>query len=103
MDCTFVDERVLWDCQYLQSLKTIEWLPEFYLTIFCQIPLLLLDPTGCGGGLRHFVEGIEPTTLGGLLAIAIRHRCGNPGCRPSQSWEERQAVLQERKRVAVQR
>lgn len=101
----FVREQALWDCDVLQALKPKEKFPGLYLTIFCQIPFLLLSPDLSRGGIRQFIEEIEPVILQeakeegkiSYSGIPIRHRCGDPRCKPEKTWEEVWLEIRDRK------
>ena len=102
-----VGEHVLWDCGYLQSLEAKELFPEFYLRVFCDIPLVLLDPYHRRGLLQKRIRCDTETVVSlerGLLqagfgypGVVIRHQCGDSAirfCKPKQSWDEcRQEIL----------
>lgn len=103
----FVGETALWDCRYLQELEKVEMSEkgrgefEFYLTILCQIPLMLLSPSSCRGGIKRLAENVEATNFGrqGLSepVIRIRHWCDSEKCRPIQPWAERSLEIKRRK------
>lgn len=103
LNLIFVHEKALWDCQYLASLEKKESFSGFYLTLFCQIPLVLLNPGSQRGGVKQYTEDMEignlkPTIISASYSgISLKHRCGNPNCRPKQSWEERQREIKKRK------
>ena len=101
----FVNEKALWDCQYLQSLEKLEGLPGFYIAVFCQIPLLLFFNAYQKGGLAQYVRDLPPVTLEARLSnptaayrgFYVKHRCGDPGCKPKMSWPEREKIIKARK------
>lgn len=102
-----VHEKALWDCQHLQALRVKERFPEFYLTVFCQTPLVLLAINSKRSGLRQFIDELEPMMLSAgkgkkynLPGIVIRHHCGDPCCRPSLTWEERRIEIVAKKEQA---
>lgn len=103
-------EHVLWDCQYLRSLEAGELFPEFYLRIFCDIPLFLLRPYYRRGLLRERIKCDTGTVLnlGGSLpragglgysGVMIGHKCDSPLrlCHPSVPWRECRLEIQRRK------
>ncbi len=97
----FVHEKILTDCQYLQSK-----IPEkndkggrrdFFPTVFYEIPLVLMSPGGVRGALVSYVRRLtldDPERS----VLSIGHRCGNTACRPLRPWPEIQKLLKERKR-----
>ena len=99
----WVHEEVLWGCDHLQSLERSEDFPDFYLTVFCQIPLILVDYTICRGVLRKYIDrllGAAPQILDSTLffhGAKLRHECNSPGCRPKKPWEERRREIKARK------
>lgn len=105
-----VGERVLWDCGYLQSLEAKERFPEFYLRVFCDIPLILLHPYHRRGLLRErircdtetvvWLERGFPRVKFGYPGVVIRHQCGDTVrlCKPKQSWDECRQEILRRKR-----
>lgn len=107
-DFIFVQERVLWDCDYLRSLERKEKFPDFYLRVFNDLPLILLDPFGTRGDLHERFFGIEkvfalerglPWTGFSYPGLLIRHLCGNSRCRPKQTWVECREAIKDRKAI----
>lgn len=109
VDYIVIEEKALWDCDYIKSLKKIEGMPDFYLRILCDLPLFLmtLEPTGA---LSQHMNGVPPSHLTtytadaahqfGYQGIPISHTCKyvNSNCRPSISWSDCKAQIKERKR-----
>lgn len=104
----FVNERVLSDCDYLQSLVYQEWFPGFYQRVFCGLPLYLLGPYHRRGILVQSVTTEEIVALErcpngstedkfSYPAVLVRHVCDNPLCKPTQAWEECREEIRLRK------
>lgn len=114
VDYIFVRTDALWDCGYLSQLRTQERHPDFYATVFCQIPLYLLNPkVVVRGRLHKFLfhkDGICGFRWLDLTLqeahyffpeIQVRHRCLTPSCQPKTPWEERWRTLRVRKGYEV--
>lgn len=106
VDFIFVDEKVLWDCEYLGSLEQNEKFKEFYKRVFCDIPLILLLPFDRRGRLIKHLEQKSTINLNscGLQeseffynGMYIRHECGNSECRPKENWEVCRSRIKRRK------
>lgn len=107
-DFIFVCERVLWKCDYLKSLEAKERFPQFYLRVFKDLPLILLDPFGARGALherfsdreRVFVLGQDlPWTGLSYPGLYLKHQCNNFRCRPTQTWAECREIIKNRKNI----
>lgn len=112
MNYIFVNEAALWNCGYLHGLEAEEMsergkkMPEFYLTVFCQIPLILLNPADSRGEIKKFIEELPietvhdsflPWTRMCYSGVLLKHNCDSPSCEPAQSWDERKAEIKRRK------
>lgn len=95
----FVNEKVLWDCSYLQALEAKEHFKDFYLRVFCDIPLVLLRPIERRGLLQErigFEYGNTNTWFDGFVSGCtfpytgwrIAHHCIDPRCKPGETWAE---------------
>jgi len=106
----FVNQNALWNCEYLESLGKKFWglssgLNGFYTAVFCQIPLLLLDPQSVRGELFNHISNLPVEKFDknfswtGLPFIKIRHQCSNQACQPQETWEKRQKQIREKKKA----
>lgn len=101
LDLIFVQEKILWDCSYLELLGKSEKFPEFYKRVFCDIPLLLL------GVRRHSplekftgnlpVKWLEVDYGLSYPSCNIMHTCQNPACKPTVTWEQLRVEIEKRK------
>lgn len=98
-DYIFVNERALWDCVYLQSLKRIERFTDFYLRVFNdpELPLVLFRANETYGGIRRLLE--ENPLFSDKYSdwFRVRHNCNNPLCKPKQTWAEARREMEARK------
>lgn len=101
----FVEARVIFDCEYLRALGEQENFPEFYLRVFCDIPLVLLNPYYCHNIFREVFHDSEMFLIDGDLprnngyahpGLLIRHTCES-GCKPKQPWSECKKEILKRK------
>lgn len=98
----FVQEKAMWDCGYLRSLSKKEKFTEFYLRIFCDIPLILLDITNCScGALLQHPWCTGTISIKGLthLGVYVKHHCydNSNSCLPKQKWAECRKEIKQRK------
>ncbi|OHA00954.1 MAG: hypothetical protein A3C07_00955 [Candidatus Sungbacteria bacterium RIFCSPHIGHO2_02_FULL_47_11] len=105
IDYLCINERILWDCDYLRSCADIEEYSEFYLQIFSE-PLILLNPNHRRGELRKHTTRREIFSLKcgfphlspwNLYGMQISHECKNQGCKPIQPWEQCRDKIRRRK------
>lgn len=116
----FVNEKILWDCDYLQSflpragemgffarmglrfrgaIKAAEdrAKDEFYSTVFCEIPLLLIDPVNVRGAVLEHAISTSGVYMGAFRStVPISHQCNEMLCKPSEQWAERRWKVKER-------
>jgi len=104
----FVNERILWNCEYLLER---DWAVSgalglntgLYKTVFCQIPLLLLNPHGARSKLHEISQKVKTERFDKNVSwtrlpyAVIRHACANPACKPEEPWEERQKKIKRKK------
>ena len=101
----FVQEKVLFNCAYLQSLEAREHFKDFYTRVFCDIPLVLLRPRSRRGLLRERIkiDGIFGfgRNLPGIglspRGLRIKHRCIDPRCKPRETWSRCRRRIKMRK------
>lgn len=129
----FVHEKILGDCGYLQSflphlekkgffahagsrLKEMmkgsderERVDEFYSTVFCDIPLLLIDPREASEAVSgYFREPKRVVNFSELVSsyprlLPISHLCGDARCKPMKSWvRQRWEIKKERGYACVE-
>lgn len=96
-----VSEAILWDCRLFQEQPQFVPDREFYQQVFCNIPLLLLNPGDTRHELGKYVKrfkehGVEVGTH--IFPVRnVRHECENEGCKPKRSWKEIAREREERK------
>lgn len=96
-----VHAKILRDCAYLEKLNQRCVSIDFFKTVFCEIPLLLLVPDSTTGLLKTFLRGGFLRRLFSRYryffaeAIPLRHTCTNC-CFPEQSWEVRRITRPKR-------
>lgn len=100
VDFILVEERVLWDCVYLQTLNFLEetkdekLIAEFYLRVFCDIPLLLFYVSKNSQLRQHL--SCEPSSD---FAASIHHACPyvDHRCQPKTTWIEIRGKVKNKK------
>lgn len=107
VDYLCVDEKILWDCNYLHSREEVEEYSEFHRRVFCDLPLILLDPYQRRGELLKHTEGHKIFLLERGVAhmppglsypgMRINHVCNNQSCLPRKPWKQCRDEIRKRK------
>lgn len=107
VDFLVVNQKALWDCEYLQSLKSIEQFADFYLRVFCDpaLSLVLWKPLDTKALFHEAIMknrswwSYAPDFLVSSLSLCLRlkHVCDNPLCKPKQTWQEAKKEMMKRK------
>lgn len=105
LNMVFVDQKILGDCEYLQTLAKTSQCPDFFFAVFTEIPLLLIRPGSVEGYLLRYIFGkgypveyrsdIKPFEF--FPYMFIHHECSSAICKPSRPWSVRRKEIKQRK------
>lgn len=116
----FVHKKILGECDYLQSFlphlkrglfSKMRGLPrggrgkidEFYSTVFCDVPLLIIDSDQSRGFRWDELCNLGERLPGFSRLRNISHQCGDVRCKPMKSWvRQRWEVKKERGYACVE-